>query len=476
LRIPDSVLYKIIQNTDIHNLLGRLLEGEIFEGRVVSVDGNFLLMQLLDGSRITAQVESGAKYNPGDIIKLKVVDRQQGRLIAVEDGHSPVKDSKPFTGETGHFSVQNSLFPSKSSENSTVRGREPLNETGHITVRNNVPYEKANNPDELLKSANIPVNRLNIDVVRAIVSMGSEPKAEIIEKAVNLMNNTQVDNPRHAVFLVLNRMDDKEQFYEIISELDRGRFHFSEELNNLVDLLEEASAETDDSILAGVTERIRAALANSLVKTVLNRSKYLQKDEAASDGNPEKIQELALPKADKWLYDLKKELSLLGKILTDSAANNREKILSAVNRLETAIHFFNELRGIEMFVQVPFIVRDNQINGELYIMKRAGRKGKINSRDFTLFLSLSTEYIGRLDIFVHVKNKNVMVRIFTENEKFNHLFTDEYRTLYDALREKGYKLFDMDFQSNDEKISIFNAEKTASEILDMNRTKIDVKV
>lgn len=102
MRIPDSVLYKIIQNTDIHNLLGRLLEGEIFEGRVVSVDGNFLLMQLLDGSRITAQVESGAKYNPGDIIKLKVVDRQQGRLIAVEDGHSPVKDSKPFTGETGH--------------------------------------------------------------------------------------------------------------------------------------------------------------------------------------------------------------------------------------------------------------------------------------------------------------------------------------------------------------------------------------
>jgi len=476
LRIPDSILYKIFQHTDVQNLLDRLLIGEMFEGRVISVDGNFLIMQLLDGSRITAQVESGTNYNPGDIVRLKIDDRQQGKVIATEIEHYPVQESESSGRDTGQFTVRVSITGTKETERSQIQGKVNVKEDGHIPSSANSLNEKADNPAELLKALKIPVNRQSMEIVRETVRMGSEPKAEIIEKALKLLENEQVDSPRQAVFLVLNKMEDMEQFYRIVSELDNGRFHFNDELNDLVGLLEEAAAETGDENLSGITERIRAALDESIIKTPVVREKPLQPDKTVSDSKFEKETEAALPKADKWLNELKKEFSLLGKLLANSNVSRREEILSAVNRLETAIQFFNELNGIELFVQVPFIVRDNRVNGELYIMKRAGRKGKINSRDFTLFLSLTTDNIGHLDIFVHVKNRNVMVRIFTENEKFNQLFTDEYRTLYDALKEKGYTLFDMGFQVKNEEISIFNAEEIVSEFLDMLTTRIDIKV
>ena len=128
-----------------------------------------------------------------------------------------------------------------------------------------------------------------------------------------------------------------------------------------------------------------------------------------------------------------------------------------------------------MFVQIPFIFKENQTDGELYIMKKARGKGKINSRDFTLFLSLSTDNIGDLDIFVHVKNKNVMVKVFAENENYKPLFTNEYKSLYESLKGKGYTLFELGFELKDEKVSIFNAEKKALILLE-SKSKIDIKV
>ena len=112
MRIPDSVSHKIFQYLQLHNT-SMLLEGDIFTGRVISVDSDFLLMQLLDGREISAQIKSDAVYNAGDMLKLKVVDRQQGKLIATELEHNPAQNIKnPENIQTrkcrqscGHFKI-----------------------------------------------------------------------------------------------------------------------------------------------------------------------------------------------------------------------------------------------------------------------------------------------------------------------------------------------------------------------------------
>lgn len=488
MRIPDSVFYKIFQYTDIQNLLDGLSVGEMFEGRVLSVSGDFLCMELLDGSRITAQVESGEKYNAGDIIKLKVVEKHAGKLVAAEAEHYRAENGETaVVWENRYFPVQNGTTATKETEYYHAPLNGTAKETGHARLQNDVIghggafYEKTDNPAEILKSLNIPVNKLNTDIVRAVIEMGGKPDAEIIEKAANLIKNSGLSIPKHAVFLVLNKIEDNEHFQDIIRDLDDGKFRFNKELDNLTDLLEKAGEETGDETFSAFAGRIKAALENSLIKTSQVRKNTLRQNQSAYASGSEFVkteekEEVGIPRVDRWIDSLKKELSLLERFVAGSSAGDREKILSAVNRLERAIDFFTELQGIEMFVQIPLIIRDSRVGGDLYIMKRSGRRGRINTRDFTLFLSLSTDNIGLLDIFVHVKNKNVMVKILAENESFSRLFIDEYKSLYDALKEKGYNLFNMDFKLKDEKVDIFNVVKKVSELLSINSAKIDVKV
>jgi len=454
LRIPDSVSHKIFQYLQLHNT-SMLLEGDIFTGRVISVDSDFLLMQLLDGREISAQIKSDAVYNAGDMLKLKVVDRQQGKLIATELEHNP---------------AQNIKNPENISR--------PAN---------------AGSPAGILKSLNLPVSKVNIEIVNAIISMGREPAAEIIEKALNLIEEMPIEDPKHAVLLVLNKLEGEEQYYKLVAELDNGQFHFNEELNDLIGLLEAAGDET----LIELAERLKLVFNRSLIKTPIEQENQsqpqkiipgreheaveteltvkTQSEKIVFSHKTEKSEEVVLPKADQWINDLKRELSVVSRVITDSTLSNKERILSKIDRLETAVHFFNDLQGFEMFVQIPFIFKENQTDGELYIMKKARGKGKINSRDFTLFLSLSTDNIGDLDIFVHVKNKNVMVKVFAENENYKPLFTNEYKSLYESLKGKGYTLFELGFELKDEKVSIFNAEKKALILLE-SKSKIDIKV
>lgn len=479
MNIPDSVSPKIFQYLSVHNT--RLAEGDVFAGRVLAVDGNLLLMQLFDGREISARIDTDAKYNPGDLLKLKVVDQQQGKLIAKEMEHFPVKNDAAFedAGNSKNISDTQSTGNLKDISN-------PKNLTS---------------PIKILKSLNLPVNKVSIEIVNSIFEMGEKPSEQLIEKALGVIEKMPEESPKQAVFLALNQLEDKEQYCSLLKELDEGKFHFAEELNNLVDLLENA----DDENLSAMAGKIRSAFRSSLVKSSFLHEKISNenipekppeniKEEPLPNGNdipdskPSKIvknEEAALPKVDQWLKELEKDLDSVRKIVvrdseksvTGSEKNSgREKILSTVDKLQTAISFFDEISSFDMFVQLPLIYKGAQAKGELYVMKRKGNRGKIDSRDFSVFLSLSTENIGDLDIFVHVKNKNVMVKVQAENDTFRQLIISEYKTLYDALKEKGYNLVDLGFAAENEKVSVFNAEKRALMLLGENKTKIDIKV
>ena len=66
-----------------------------------------------------------------------------------------------------------------------------------------------------------------------------------------------------------------------------------------------------------------------------------------------------------------------------------------------------DIQSYEAFVQIPVVLRDNTSTGELYIMKRKGKRGKIKPDDFSLFLSLTTKYpvsYTHLDVYKRQKH------------------------------------------------------------------------
>ena len=113
---------------------------------------------------------------------------------------------------------------------------------------------------------------MNIEIVNAIISMGREPAAEIIEKALNLIEEMPIEDPKHAVLLVLNKLEGEEQYYKLVAELDNGQFHFNEELNDLIGLLEAAGDET----LIELAERLKLVFIRSLIKTPIEQENQSQ--------------------------------------------------------------------------------------------------------------------------------------------------------------------------------------------------------
>lgn len=504
-----------------------LSAGDRFTGRILAITDGLLTLQLPDGSKVNAEVKSGAEYSPGQVLRLEVVEVNDARLIAKEVAVNQVKaEDKPF---------------------------DPLS---------------------LLKALKLPADSNRVEIVKAMADLGAKPSAEMIEKAVQLLESRQITEPKQAAFLLLNKMEGNKEYFPLVKQLDEKSFHFQEKLltlvSNLTQLDEEAVLALADALateeiierqdLPALTKQITSLLksADELVseKSISNALKNILQQlsalpvKSASGGsvpqfqtraeafkaihalldrfipgfdkahgqvqeqviktiadsleqvNQEKnlqpltpdrakqvifravreepadvtvrVNDVVLPKMDEWIERTEKKLLVIGQILEKTESPDAERLLPELRELHTALSFFNDVTTYEAFVQLPLALKDNTTQGELYVMKRKGLR-KLNAEDFSLFLSLSTVNLGTIDTFVQVRKKNIMLRVMVEDERFYPLLTDQYKALYDALKSKGFTLYELKVAPRDEGPDLFNAVKKAREITEPN-TRIDIKV
>ena len=157
----------------------------------------------------------------------------------------------------------------------------------------------------------------------------------------------------------------------------------------------------------------------------------------------EDAEERLLPEIDKWIDDIEKKIAVLKKVFAAADRPDNERVMPALREIETAVRFFHDIRSYQVFVQIPVILRENTTLGELYIMKRKGKRGKIKADDFSLFLSLTTQYIGVIDAFIHVRSRNVLIKITVDDEKYFDILAGQHKALYEGLKGKGYNLYEI---------------------------------
>lgn len=206
-------------------------------------------------------------------------------------------------------------------------------------------------------------------------------------------------------------------------------------------------------------------------KTIINSSvsRLLEKVSVKST-------EAKLPKLDEWAKDSERRLNIIKEVLVNSAGPDKEKIQMQVRELETALRFFQDIISYEAYAQVPLILKDRSTNGEIYIMKRKNKSGKLNPDDFSVFLSLTTSNLGTIDTFINVRNKSVMLRFMAENEKYFGILQDEYKPLYEALKEKGFNLYEIKCSLREDEIHLINANNKASDFVFSQNKKIDMRI
>ncbi len=526
MKITDS---QLISQLLTQYAKGALSVGDHFTGRILAITDGLLMLQLPDGSKVNAEVKSGADYSPGQVLRLEVLDEAEGRLFVKEMPASQVQAE-----------------------------------------------DKLTDPASFLKALKLPTDSSRMEIVKAMADLGVKPSAEIIEKAVQLLSTRQITEPKQAVFLLLNKMENNTDYFPLVKQLDEQSFHFQEKLQSFVNRLAQMDENTvlaladalvtekilDQQDISALSKQVTSLLntntdaslipdkipANALktilfelnamtittnpegmtqhplektadlqaidkllnqllpgydkadrpvqealVKTIADFSMKVSQDKSLQLLTPEKAVQVilragqddlnsvtvrasdaGLPKVDQWIEQTERKLQLLSQVLTKAEGSEGERFLPELRELQTAISFFNDVTSYEAFVQIPLLLKDNTTQGELYVMKRKGPR-KLNAEDFSLFLSLSTMNLGTIDTFVHVQKKNIMLRVMVEDERFYSLLTDQYKPLHEALKSKGFTLYELKFAPREEGLDLFNGVKKARDITEPNK-KIDIKV
>lgn len=520
MKISEAAPQELLQLLSLYT--NNIKVGDKITARVIAIESGILMLQLPDGGNINASVKTDAKYNLGDILKLEVTGTKKGQVYVKELEHRRSAISKDNTSD----------------------------------------------PALILKNLKMPVNSGRLDIVKAMLDMDFEPESSVIEKALTLISEKHVPDAKQAVFLALNDMEGKAEYFPLLNQFAAKTFDFENIWSNLAGQVMQSDEKTlnllaqefliyesiqEKSVSVPVNEinytvgldsensRIitEEAVKNIIFELFLNMEE-IDSDTVQNEANdsavintvkrflpgydslpklsqdtiikiiknvftetrnetvfprtkaeaenitakfmpliPKKIQANAkehyMPEVENWLDDTGKKIAILKKVFAIADRPDNERVMPALREVETAVRFFQDIQSYEAFVQIPVVLRDNTSTGELYIMKRKGKRGKIKPDDFSLFLSLTTKYLGVVDAFIHVRNRNVLIKVMVEDEKYFDILTGQHKPLYEGLKAKGYNMYEIKQVLKDEAVNILNAVNKASEIINDN-IRIDYRV
>jgi len=529
MRISEAASHDLLKLLSLYT--NNIKVGDTITARVIAVESDLLMLQLPDGGNINASVQTDRKYNPGDILKLEVTGIKQGQVYVRELEHKQAAQSITYTRDPALI-LKNLKMPVNSDRLEVVKamldievepetdliekalrlvsgrhvpdakqavflalndmeGKEAyfpllnefagktfnfeekwLNLAGHVMQSNEktlIHLAKEFLIYELIqeKDLSVPVNEIN-NTVR-MDSANIRPMTE--EDIKNIIFELSLNTMETDSGTVQNEINDSmavntiKQFltdYDSLSQLSR---------NSITKIIRSVFIESRSETVINETQkgtvfpRTKAEAENIISKSMLLLPKKMQAD----------AKEHFIPEVEKWLDDIEKKIEIIKKVFTIADRPDNERAAPVLREVETAVRFFQDIRSYEAFVQIPVVLREDTSMGELYIMKRKGKRGKIKPEDFSLFLSLTTQYLGVIDAFINVRNRNVLIKIMVDDEKYFDILTEQHKPLYEALKAKGYNLYEIKQVLRDNAVNILNAVKKASEIINDNK-RIDYRV
>ncbi|MCR4434383.1 MAG: flagellar hook-length control protein FliK [Clostridiales bacterium] len=168
-------------------------------------------------------------------------------------------------------------------------------------------------------------------------------------------------------------------------------------------------------------------------------------------------------------------LEIIKDSIRTSSLSNREDLLNKIDELHSSIKFMNGINNHAVYIQLPLNIQGNHTTGELYVLKRDSTKKKIDPGNVTIFLSLNTHNLGRIDSLLHINKKNISINLRVEDKSIFDLLKSNYKVLYDGLEKIGYKLVDLKYKVIEEDVNILNITKIAQENW-AGKTSIDYRI
>jgi len=515
-------IFQILSKASLENLNS----GDILRGRVQSLENGMLYIKLMDGSAFTASIPEGFSIGVGEIITLEIGERLNNQLTAKIISRETESPGKANEGSALIDTIKSSL----NSFGVTATPRLISDVLDIIDQKPGISSDKASfmvanglskDPDmsEILQKITEHEFSLheNLQILKEHLSDALYKAGP--ETSSNLLKPLIVSQEADELFFTLKEMMSEvspglaQSIEQNIRELliktlidefegtGNGTIRFDKE--NLESLVKSAMKASENLSVHDETEISQSLLTHQNADTLLKAiNKALENIHKKIENQEKEIKSPELHKAIKEilnkLFDkatikvkngiaedidikeknkaLKEIMDFSQKVLNNSDENAKVSIMPAYKEIGDAFKFFSQVTSYDSIFQLPVKINEENTTGELYVMKRKKDRKKIDTENFTLFLSLATKSLGIVEAFLNSSQRCITISFRVEDESLVKLVKDNYRVLYDGLLGKGFRLVDMKCRVLEkERVNPVNAAKKAQELLG-TKIRVDLKI
>lgn len=179
----------------------------------------------------------------------------------------------------------------------------------------------------------------------------------------------------------------------------------------------------------------------------------------------------------KKLYkDIIEKLDIIKSTARYAGFSGADEITARVNNINDGIKLMNQINNNTAYYQIPLNISGYKTTGELYVLKREQTRKRIDPRDVTMFISLDTQNIGRIETVIDIKGKNVSMNLRAEEQQIIEFIKENYKDLYNSLVGKGYRLVDVKYRLIEDETNPVNMERNIKKELDSGRYSLDMRI
>lgn len=477
---PEKAAFITAKKIDLSRFdtekLARFLDGEMKLGQMLDS-----LANALDRMANIKSAENAA-HARSDTAAASVVDISNGEEVSSHAGHISIAldPSLQNTGIAG-----NTAEDGVSGQNAEVSGKTgSLDNTGLSEQKILSEQKVLSGQENLSEKTGISANAAMPD--SAVMNEAAESSAENGLSAAAAENDADTSGASSVTSSGLTNMNGS------LSNLSESSPHVSGNENA-----------TDESGLndPGVTvfSGKSAALASLSIETRENDSSSAEKSGAGTNGKEDAITAEKLKDSiNEMFIRISRKLSAddistgkmkekLVKILTDAEVlvnsphaaipNNAENAAGTVSLLGETVRMMDLLNSFNiLYWQLPVNLGGDRGTAELYVMKRKQGRKRIDPNDTTIFLSLDTQNMGRVESLLDVKGNVISMDLRTESQSVSDFIRSNITGLYSGISECGYKLVNVNYSIISEPAVPTEQEKLLLSKAIHSHAKIDYRI
>ena len=459
-----------VNQSNLKELLG-LITGDTISGKLISLDGKSLLLELPDNRLIKTIVDDSMGLKPGTQYTFEVTNNKDG-MLSLRPMHQNLAASSTVDAALRASGIE-PTDTTREMVNELMKNNMPINKE----MLNSINKELATHSEAsvkdivLLHKLDIPVNADSVKSIGLYQSNNQWMIENLKSFADNLVNDllTELKNAPGVTGMSSQEGINNNQTETLINTLKNILSGISDETV----VSEEATANINVTASSGdssstvsvplqdqegyaagtTTDNLPDINKFNLLKELEN----LSKDQL---NNPKVARMInsALSEAlkDVMLMDPKnlgdrdyvkdyynKVYDVADKILNTLTAQGKADSPSAgmASDMKGNMNFMNQINELYNYVQLPLKMNNTHTNGDLYVYAKKRGKSIENSGELTALLHLSMEKLGNVDIFLTLRSGNNLSTKFTlEKEEMIDFIEQNIDILNERLMKKGYSV------------------------------------